>query len=395
MHTAECDAGPTAVARLVASRPGKRAEEGGNVSGYPVVDVAIGLSFVFLTLSVFATSIVEAVAGLLSYRARSLEDWLAQNLTTKGDAPRPGRRDRMAQRVESAKASVVHAVKGTAPTPSPEQKAARHILGHPVVYAMTKGTSRPSYVPRDRFVSALLGRGSPTRDRLVKALASDGAAKEQVQTVIDGLPEGALKVELGGLWGTSRKSVAKFKPALEQWYAEAPMMIERVGALIDDLPDGPIKKAMHDLWLEAGDDATAFRKEAEDWFDQAMQRVSGWYKRRTQVWLWAVGFVFAVALDVDAIRLANALWQDQSLRQVLVDRASSGVEPDLSSQLGLPLGWDAWPSGFTNWFSTAVGLVLTSAAVSLGAPFWFDSLGKLANLRNSGPPPKSSEPAAS
>jgi hypothetical protein len=38
------------------------------------VDVAIGLSFVFLTLSVFATSIVEAVAGLPSYRAKSLED---------------------------------------------------------------------------------------------------------------------------------------------------------------------------------------------------------------------------------------------------------------------------------------------------------------------------------
>ena len=44
------------------------------MSGYPAVDVAIGLSFVFLILSILATSIVEAVAGLLSYRAKSLED---------------------------------------------------------------------------------------------------------------------------------------------------------------------------------------------------------------------------------------------------------------------------------------------------------------------------------
>jgi len=144
---------------LVASRPGKRADEGGNVSGYPVVDVAIGLSFVFLILSVFATSIIEAVAGILSYRAKSLEEWLAQNLSTKGDAPKAGRRVRMAQSATSAKRSVVHAVKGTAPTPTPEQEAAKHILGHPLVYAMTKGTSRPSYIPRERFVSALLGRG--------------------------------------------------------------------------------------------------------------------------------------------------------------------------------------------------------------------------------------------
>jgi hypothetical protein len=365
------------------------------VSGYPVVDVAIGLGFVFLTLSVFATSIVEAVAGLLSYRAKSLEDWLAQNLTTKGDAPKPGRKARIAQRAESAKAVAAHAVTGKAPTPTPEQKAAKHILGHPVVYAMTKGRSRPSYVPQERFVSALLGRGSPTRDRLFEALGSDWDAKQKVQTVLDDLPEGAMKDQLGGLWGTSRKSVAKFKPALEEWYALAPTMIDRVGALIDDLPDGPIKKAMHSLWLEAGDDATAFRKEAEDWFDQAMQRLSGWYKRRTQIWLWVVGFLFALALDVDAIRLANALWQDQTLRQLLVDRASSGVKPHLSSQLELPLGWEGAPSGIRNVISTAIGLFLTSAAVSLGAPFWFDSLGKLANLRNSGPPPRSQEPTTS
>jgi hypothetical protein len=104
------------------------------------VDVAIGLSFVFLTLSVFATSIVEAVAGLLSYRAKSLEDWLAQNLSTKGDAPKAGRRTRLAQSAKSAKDSVAHAVKGTAPIPTPEQKRAKHILGHPVVYAMSRGS---------------------------------------------------------------------------------------------------------------------------------------------------------------------------------------------------------------------------------------------------------------
>ena len=65
---------------------------------------------------------------------------------------------------------------------------------------------------------------------------------------------------------------------------------------------------------------------------------------------------------------------------------------DVLSQVGLPLGWDGWPDGFTNWISTALGLFLTSAAVALGAPFWFDSLSKLANLRNAGPRPTSTEP---
>ena len=65
---------------------------------------------------------------------------------------------------------------------------------------------------------------------------------------------------------------------------------------------------------------------------------------------------------------------------------------DVLSQVGLPLGWNGWPDGFTNWVSTARGLFLTSAAVSLGAPFWVDSLSKLANLRNAGPRPTSTEP---
>jgi hypothetical protein len=368
------------------------------MSGYAIVDVAIGLSFVFLVLSVFATSIVEAVSGLLSYRAKSLEDWLAANLTQESE-PRPvGIGARVEHHARNAARAVSGAVRPRPPTT--EQKKARHILGHPAVYAMTKGASRPSYVPRERFVSALLGRGGTTRTALFAALASDDAAGETKQ-VLEGIADPDLKKEISGLWTTSRRNVEKFRPLVQEWYAEAPAVDERIGILIGDLPDGPMKKAMQSLWVEAHRDAKAFRTEAETWFDQAMQRLSGWYKRRTQVWLWGLGLVFAVLFDVDAIRIGNTLWQDQTLRQLVVDQAAlstpaSGVDPAAAahqlSALGLPLGWDGWPSGFTNWFSTLLGLVLTSAAVSLGAPFWFDSLSKLANLRNAGPRPRSTEP---
>lgn len=367
------------------------------MSGYPAVDVAIGLSFVFLILSILATSIVEAVAGLLSYRAKSLEDWLAENLTTKADTLPDRRGARVAHRARRAVASAEDVVAGKPPTE--EQEAARHILGHPVVYAMTKGASRPSYIPRERFVSALLGRGGETRAKVFAALGSGGDASATTQKVLEGLPAGELKRGLTATWVKAKRDVSTFRPLAEEWYAGAPAAAAKVRALIADLPDGPIKKAMQTLWIEAGSDADAFRKEAEGWFDEAMQRLSGSYKRHTQVWLWGVGFAFALLLDVDTIRIANALWQDQTLRQLLVDQAqhapSSGTAAaDQLSTLGLPLGWDGWPSGFTNWVSTAIGLVLTSAAVSLGAPFWFDSLGKLANLRNAGPKPRSDEAAA-
>ncbi len=62
-------------------------------------------------------------------------------------------------------------------------------------------------------------------------------------------------------------------------------------------------------------------------------------------------------------------------------------------ELAIPLGWDFaggaqdLPGGWEAWFGKAIGLLLTAAAVSLGAPFWFDLLGKVARLRATGAPP--------
>ena len=39
----------------------------------------------------------------------------------------------------------------------------------------------------------------------------------------------------------------------------------------------------------------------------------------------------------------------------------------------------------------AIGLSITAVAVTFGAPFWFDTLSKLARLRTSGAPPPASD----
>jgi hypothetical protein len=66
--------------------------------------------------------------------------------------------------------------------------------------------------------------------------------------------------------------------------------------------------------------------------------------------------------------------------------------------LGLPLGWskDTSPDNWENGLGKIGGLLLTAFAVMLGAPFWFDALGKLATTVqsstkeafNSSPPPR-------
>ena len=70
---------------------------------------------------------------------------------------------------------------------------------------------------------------------------------------------------------------------------------------------------------------------------------------------------------------------------------------DSLEELQLPIGWavEQQPDDGWDWFLTvwrkAIGLVLTAAAVTLGAPFWFDLLGKVARVRSAGARPAKAE----
>jgi hypothetical protein len=76
-----------------------------------------------------------------------------------------------------------------------------------------------------------------------------------------------------------------------------------------------------------------------------------------------------------------------------------------TKKLGLPIGWSSEPNDTKSlprdlggWALKIIGLSLTAIAVSLGAPFWFDVLNKLINIRSAGKQPERSrqekEPAS-
>ena len=58
-------------------------------------------------------------------------------------------------------------------------------------------------------------------------------------------------------------------------------------------------------------------------------------------------------------------------------------------KIGMPIGWNraVWPGW--DWFLIlhVFGIVLVAVAASFGAPFWFDLLNRLVNLRAAGKPP--------
>lgn len=55
------------------------------------------------------------------------------------------------------------------------------------------------------------------------------------------------------------------------------------------------------LYRSAGGDAVRFQHTAEEWFDDAMERVSGWYKRRVHVLLAVIAAAVVVVLNADTL----------------------------------------------------------------------------------------------
>jgi len=173
---------------------------------------------------------------------------------------------------------------------------------------------------------------------------------------------------------------------------------------IERLDNEPVRRILVLLYDEAEGDARRFRAGVERWFDEGMERVSGWYRRRVQVALWVLALLVAFAVNADSVQLARTLWTDDAVREAVVqqaDRAAAGTEVGEVAQevtdldeLAIPLGWtlDAGqtrsvPRDLGGALAKLVGVVVTAAALTFGAPFWFDALRKVAQIRSAGARP--------
>ena len=164
--------------------------------------------------------------------------------------------------------------------------------------------------------------------------------------------------------------------------------------LIDKIPDdNPLKDILGAILDDDQDTVHDLKHKLAGWFDEGMNRVSGWYKRKAKIWIFVVAAVLTVATNASSIHIAEELWRNDALRTQIVAQAEAAVQEDHPSALeaadyatfeDLPIGWDNVDGGWHDLFKRVVGWLITTAAISLGAPFWFDLLGKVANLRGSG-----------
>jgi hypothetical protein len=144
----------------------------------------------------------------------------------------------------------------------------------------------------------------------------------------------------------------------------------------------------------------------EKWFEDSMDRVKGDYKRKSQIVTIGISVVLVIGLNASTLRIAERLSAEPAVRAAIVAKSESASQgsgdpeqagKEIESAVGkltslkLPLFWagenvPAWSLGAI--LTLLVGWAITIIAISLGAPFWFDALGKLSNLRMAGKKPK-------
>jgi hypothetical protein len=351
--------------------------------GMQILDVAIGLIFIFLLLSLVVTAANELIAAWLKRRAATMWRGVVQLLGSE------------------ASASAVY-----------NHPLIRGITAQPIFFRSYRDKlpfkMRPSYIPSRMFVLALLDTLAPASGAQTPAQAAD-----RLKAALDGKNDALSK---------------------------------QLKILLDDA-EGNFDK---------------FKQNAAKWFDDSMERVSGWYKKRTQWILMVLAVVVTLFMNADTVALTDALWHDPAVRSALVAQAqqyaqeqreqevaqakAAPTEPqaqDAQSKskgaatvaadvaeppdrlpydpgearfraaseqfessvdglrnLSLSLGWKNQdqegdprepfpdPAQYADALRRhGIGWLLTALAISLGAPFWFDMLNKVISIRAAGTAP--------
>ncbi len=158
-----------------------------------------------------------------------------------------------------------------------------------------------------------------------------------------------------------------------------------------NLPAGNVRRTLLALIQGVNRDLSAAQKAIEGWFNDSMERVSARYKRRTQMWTLVVATVITIATNADTIHFAQRLWLEPALRSMAVaaaEHATMTASDAAVAQLGQMIGWQAQQDwSVLGLFERVLGWLLTVGAVSLGAPFWFDTLNRFVNIRSEGRSP--------
>jgi hypothetical protein len=369
-----------------------------------VLDIVIGLIFIYLLYSLMATIIQEIIASYFGFRAKILERAIFRMLEDEN-------------KFDTKFKSILYLFKKSGNGGKPNSISYEYYK-HPLILFLGESDSRgkPAYINKETFSKVIVDL---LRGKEVKP------GDDTSPLIQQSLDENKTK------WGQAQIS-------------EQTLMY------------------LKSIWADAGGDVKKFRAHLESWFDETMDRASGWYKKHVQFILFFIGLAIAIVFNVDTIKIVNKLEKDPNLREQIVQQADAFVKdhPDLDTQLMqqeidykkasaenmksdsalnkdskvsylqdsvelakyqflkarrdtllnraeslmkndinnvhqvLGLEWENYEYGSSlviSLLKSLLGWLITALALSLGAPFWFDLLNKLMKVRGSVATPTSDD----
>jgi hypothetical protein len=353
---------------------------------FPLLDIAIGLMFVYLLLSLICSALNEGLESILRNRANDLEAAIRSLL---GDNSWSWWRSFLPWVNSLATKSAKPADPAKpADAPKASETPVQQFYRHPLIRNLFRKEERlPTYIPARNFALAIMDMAS-SDGRLIR-----GATDPTDKPAPTDLTALAKAVQDGGL------------------------------------PDN-LKKSVTALLQAANGDAQQARINIENWFNSSMDRVSGWYKSRTQKILFSIGVVVTILVNADSIAIFRNLSHSKNLQDIVAAAQSATAQKspddiDAMKQLkglDIGIGWASEteqhgdldggqlpprldgagctkemkpcqdPIGWT-WYLLylhALGWLITAAAISLGAPFWFDTLNRFMVVRSTVKPKEKS-----
>lgn len=344
------------------------------MSGFPIIDLIAGMIFIYFLLSIISSSVVEIILTYVKARAKLLEAWLCgifDKPTKVGDQTIP---------------------------------LGQAIMDHCTVTVLSGKGKSPSYIDARNFASALLEKLTfdPTRPN---SIATD------LNTFISKIEQtNDLSLELKRVFLTyAYEARDKYK----------------------------------EVAVKTASDVEIFRGKIENWYDTSMDRLTGDLKRKySRPFTMIVAIITALLLNADSINIAKYLYRNTDATTAIAEQAykaaadstnvfnqriaamqnandttvaqlkqtlQSGVdnikEAKATLEENLPFGWNTayfttlfppgnfW-AGILGILAKITGIAATVFAIMMGAPFWFDLLNKVSNLRGTGNKPVSSSGAA-
>lgn len=275
-----------------------------------ILDVAIGMIFIYLLLSLMCSAAHEIIELLLKKRAIDLEEGIREMLNPGSSASRSAG--------------------------SPD--IVRDLYNHPLINGLFEGsyegsrianktswvrrTLLPSYIPARNFALAVMdlvvaGGGANGQASGAAGATGDSPGSEIPPQTVVNVGGVAAQAQIPPAPEVPDAAVVALRNALRDGAPNPTAQDAGEATNTRQIPD-QMRRALIPLVDAAGNDITKVRENIENWFNASMERVSGWYKRRSQITLIILGLFVAITVNVDTITVVKRLSTDKALRESLV-----------------------------------------------------------------------------